>query len=275
MLTTKEAIDIRRSIRSFKTDPIPNEYFNELLNAARLAPSGCNAQPWRFKIVTEQAAKSEIAYAAYNQTFISRAPAVIVCCADINGYLEGTVSGIQDLGKIGAAENRIVDILLKRADQLKLYSIEQLGPQIAFNVAIAIEHIVLRALDFGLGTCWIRLFDVNKIRELFRWEENILPVTLLPIGYPTENPGPHRNFLGHFPDIILSEKEEVCSRKKECLVAMPGPRREFPREPRGRAEWARQRAAGQPPVSLMQSCVYFEDNRLMRLPGNIASAFMI
>lgn len=87
--------------------------------------------------------------------------------------------------------------------------------------------------------------------------------------------GPHRNFLGHFPDIILSEKEEVCSRKKECLVAMPGPRRESPREPRGRTEWARQRAAGQPPVSLMQSCVYFEDNRLMRLPGNIASAFMI
>jgi len=75
---------------------------------------------------------------------------------------------------------------------MKKHPIEQLGPQIAFNVAIAIEHIVLRALDFGLGTCWVRLFDVNKIRELFNWEENILPVTLLPIGYPTENPAPRK-----------------------------------------------------------------------------------
>ena len=192
MLTTKEAIDNRRSIRSFKPDPVPNEYFTELLNAARLAPSGCNAQPWRFKIVTGQAARSEIAFAAHNQTFISQAPAVFVCCADINEYIKGTVSGIQDLGKTGAAENRIVDILLKRAEQLKSYSIEQIGPQIAFNVAIAIEHIVLRALDFGLGTCWVRLFDVNKIRELFGWKENILPVTLLPVGYPAENPAPRK-----------------------------------------------------------------------------------
>jgi nitroreductase len=47
-------------------------------------------------------------------------------------------------------------------------------------------------LDFGLGTCWIRLFDVNKIGELFRWEENILPITLLPIGYPSEDPAPRK-----------------------------------------------------------------------------------
>jgi nitroreductase len=201
MLTTKEAIEKRRSIRRFKPDPIPNEYFDELLDAARLAPSGCNAQPWRFKIVIEQAAKSEIAHAAYNQNFIAKAPAVIVCCADINGYCEGTISGIQDLGKIGATENRIVDILSKRADKLKSSSAEQLGPQIAFNVAIAIEHIVLRALDFGLGTCWIRLFDVKKLKELFGWEENILPVTLLPIGFPDENPAPRKRL--RTTDILL------------------------------------------------------------------------
>jgi len=192
MLTTKEAIEKRRSIRRFKPDPIPNEYFDELLNAARLAPSGCNAQPWRFRIVTDHATKVQIAQAAFNQNFIAKAPAVIVCCADIDGYIKGTVSGVQDLGEIGATENRIVNILSKRADQLKSASVEQLGPQIAFNVAIAIEHIVLRALDFGLGTCWIRLFDAKKIRELFGWDENILPVTLLPIGFPDENPAPRK-----------------------------------------------------------------------------------
>ena len=201
MLTTKEAIEKRRSIRRFKPDPIPNEYFTELLNAARLAPSGCNPQPWRFRIVAEQATKSELARAAYDQTFIAEAPIVLVCCADISGYLGGTVSGIQDLGKIGAVEKRIVDILLKRADQLESCSIEQFGPQIAFNVAIAIEHIVLRALDFGLGTCWIRLFDGHKINDLFGWDENIFPVALLPIGYPEEDPAPRKRMK--IEDILI------------------------------------------------------------------------
>jgi nitroreductase len=53
MLTTKEAIEKRRSIRKFKQDPIPEKDLMEILNAARLAPSGCNAQPWRFKIVKD------------------------------------------------------------------------------------------------------------------------------------------------------------------------------------------------------------------------------
>jgi nitroreductase len=192
MLTTKEAIANRRSIRRFKPDPVPSEYFNELLDAARLAPSGCNAQPWRFRIVTEQATRSALALAAFNQTFIAQAPAVIVCCADCRGYLEGTVSGIQDLGKRDVVEKSIVDILVKRAEQLKSAPVEELGPQIAFNVAIAIEHIVLRALDFGLGTCWIRLFDKRKVNELFGWDGNIFPVALLPIGYPEKNPAPRK-----------------------------------------------------------------------------------
>ena len=201
MLTTKEAIEKRRSIRKFKPDPIPQEYFTELLNAARLAPSGCNAQPWRFRIVTEQAAKSGLARAAYDQNFIEEAPAVLVCCADISGYLEGTVSGIQDLGKIGAVENRIADILLKGAAQLQSYPIDQLGPQIAFNIAIAVEHIVLRALDFGLGTCWIRLFDASVVNNLFGWTENIFPVVLLPIGYPEEDPVPRKRMK--IEDILI------------------------------------------------------------------------
>ncbi len=192
MLTTKEAITNRRSIRKYTADPVPPEYFNELLDAARLAPSGCNAQPWRFKIVTEPEVKSAVAVAAHNQKFIAKAPAVIVCCADIQGYLDGTVSGIQDLGKNEAADKKVLAILSKWADQLPAHPPEQLAPQIAFNVAIAIEHIVLRALDFGLGTCWIRLFDVQKIRALFGWEETIVPVTLLPIGYPSEIPEPRK-----------------------------------------------------------------------------------
>ena len=129
----------------------------------------------------------------------------------------------------------------------------------------------------GESCCGISLNELEVIKSKYSISiDKYLIINDNKIDNKTKNEiGPRRNFLGHFPDIILSEKEEVCSRKKECLVAMPVPRSESPREPRGRAEWARQRAAGQPLVSLMQSCVYFEDNRLMRFRGNMALAFMI
>lgn len=201
MLTTQEAIEKRRSIRKYKPDPIPDEHLRELLNSARLAPSGCNAQPWRFKIVKEEGMKARLAEAAYGQTFISQAPVVIVCCADVQGYFDGTVSGAQDLGTIGAIEDRIVTILQGRAKNLQTIERNELGPRIAANVAIAIEHIVLRALDFGLGTCWIRLIDEQKVRELFGWSDNMYVVALLPIGYPAEFPEARKRLT--LNDIVL------------------------------------------------------------------------
>ncbi len=201
MLTTKEAIEKRRSIRKYKTDTIPSGHIEEILDSARLAPSGCNAQPWRFKIVTGADVKNRLAQSAFNQSFIASAPVVIVCCADIKGYLDGTVSGIQDLGKIGAVEDRIVSILKDKAKVLEKVSIDELGPRIAANVAIAIEHMVLRALDFGLGSCWVRLFDEEKIKEIFGWDDNLSVVALLPLGYPAESPEPRKRLA--LNDLII------------------------------------------------------------------------
>jgi nitroreductase len=192
MLTTKEAIQQRRSIRKFKPDPVHDDVISELLDAARLAPSGSNAQPWRFKIVRDKDTKEKLARTAYDQTFIGEAPVVFVCCADIGEYLNGVVSGLQDLGKIGAVEDRIVNIVLERTDRMKTLSFDQFGQRIAFNVAIAIEHIVLRAMDFGLGTCWVRLIDEQAIRAIFGWDDTISVVALLPIGYPDESPAPRK-----------------------------------------------------------------------------------
>ena len=192
MLTTKEAIEQRRSIRKFRQDSVPDKVISELLDAARLAPSGSNAQPWRFKIVKDNETKEKLVKAAYDQAFIAEAPAVIICCADIGGYLTGVVSGLQDLGRIGAVEDRIVNIVLERTDRMKKLSFDLFGQRIAFNVAIAIEHIVLRALDFGLGTCWVRLIDEQAIREILGWDETISVVALLPVGYPDESPAPRK-----------------------------------------------------------------------------------
>jgi nitroreductase len=188
MLTTKEAIEQRRSIRKYKPDQIPDGYITELLHSARLAPSGCNAQPWRFKIVREPDVKVKLAQAAHNQSFIAEAPVVIVCCADIQGYIDGSTSGAQDLGEIGAVEEEVVTTIKEKTEILKILGTADLGPRIAANVAIAIEHMVLRALDFGLGTCWVRLIDEPRIREIFGWDDNIYVVALLPMGFPAESP---------------------------------------------------------------------------------------
>jgi nitroreductase len=136
--------------------------------------------------------KLKLAQAAHHQLFIAEAPVVLVCCVDIHGFLDGSVSGAQDLGKIGAIEGRIVQILMDRSGQYEMIDAEQLFPRIAFNLAIAIEHIALRALDFGLGTCWVRLLDEVAVKTIFGWGENISVTALLPIGYPNESPAPRK-----------------------------------------------------------------------------------
>jgi len=201
MLTTKEAIERRRSIRKFKDKEIPDEHIVELIKSARLAPSGCNAQPWRFKIVKDDETRQKLAEAAHKQSFIAQAPIIIVCCADISDYITGSASGIHDLGKIGAVEDEIVNIICKSVNEMEKMSISEISPRIAANVAIAIEHIVLRALDFNLGTCWIRALEEDKVRDIFDWNENIYPVALLPLGYPDEAPAPRKRLK--IEDIII------------------------------------------------------------------------
>lgn len=192
LLNTKEAIEKRRSIRKFKSNDIADKTIMALLESARLAPSGCNAQPWRFKIVRDEETKKKLQDLSYHQKFITQAPVVLVVCADVQGYLDGRTSGVQDLGEIGVFDNEICEILHEKTKQKSEMSIEVLRKSVAFNVAIAVEHIALRALDFGLGTCWMKLIEEKSIQKLFGWNENIYPVALLPIGYPSENPKPRK-----------------------------------------------------------------------------------
>jgi len=191
-LSTHEAIAQRRSIRKFKSDPIDDEVIRELLEAARLAPSGCNSQPWRFKIVRDTETKQQLQKLAFDQKFVSQAPVVLVVCVDVLGYLEGRVSGVQDMGEIGAFTGDICEVLNKATQAKSKMGIEAISASVAFNAAIAIEHIALRALDFGLGTCWMRLINEKAIRELFGWENHITPLALLPIGHPDETPAPRK-----------------------------------------------------------------------------------
>ena len=86
MLTVQEAIQQRRSIRKFRDEPVPTEMINELLEAARLAPSASNRQPWRFIVVTDPKERARLRQICWDQAFIEQAPVVFVCCADLTSY---------------------------------------------------------------------------------------------------------------------------------------------------------------------------------------------
>jgi nitroreductase len=191
-MTVRDAIAARRSVRKFTAEPVSDATMLELLEAARLAPSGSNAQPCRFKVVRDAGTKAELARAANGQSFLSEAPVLLVCCVDIQGYIDGTKATLQDLSDSGGIGEEMLNSMRGRAEAMQRNPRDLLCAQVAFNMGIAGEHIVLRALDFGLATCWVRAFDEKRIRELFGWGENIHVVALLPVGHPADTPPPRK-----------------------------------------------------------------------------------
>ncbi len=159
-----EAIQKRRSIRKFKPDPIPEEHLERVLEAARLAPSAGNRQPWRFVVVREKETRLRLAELADNQFFVGGAPTVIAAFGDP----EDSPGGY-------------------RRDPMIAYKQDPM---------IAVEHMCLEAVELGLGTCWIGPaspnYDVEEIKRLLEVPERMYMICLLPMGYPDQDPPPRR-----------------------------------------------------------------------------------
>ena len=135
--------------------------------------------------MTEQLKKDEIVKAANNQKFISSAPVIIICCANINDYKYNSMSGVNELKESDYIDDGLYLTLQNRIDNIQIgNSINE----IAFNVAIAVEHMVLRAVEFGIGSCWIGFVDNQAVRKLFNFDKNLVIVSLLALGYPDEEP---------------------------------------------------------------------------------------
>lgn len=149
----------RRSIRVFQSREIPSETVDELIDAARWAPSAGNIQPWEFIIVRKPETKKMLAEAALEQTFIEEAPVVIVVCANENRSSQGY--GVR--GKT-------------------LYCLQ--------DTAAAIQNIHLAAYALGLGTCWVGAFREEEARKILKIPSGIRPVAIIPVGYPAEKPAP-------------------------------------------------------------------------------------
>ena len=163
------AIKMRRSIRHYKDKPVEKEKIDRVLEAGRLAPSAGNLQEWKFVVVRNKRTREKLAIATYNQKFVKEASVLIVACATITDYV---------------------------------MECRQLAYPI--DVAIAVNHITLKAVEEGLGTCWVGSFDEEEVKKILSIPDNIRIVTLLTIGYPKYVPGPRKRKRKE--EIVVYEK---------------------------------------------------------------------
>ncbi len=139
-----EAIRKRKSVRAYAPTPVPREKLERVLEAARLAPSAENRQPWYFVVVTDPEKRKRIARSGVFAGFLAESPVVIVGCGD----------------RKASPKWHVVD------------------------VAIAMQNMVLAATAEGLGTCWVGSFDEGVVRRLLKIPERFKVIALLALGYP-------------------------------------------------------------------------------------------
>jgi nitroreductase len=194
MLTLEEAIRQRRSIRKFKPDPLPEQAVGRILEAARLAPSGSNRQPWRFLVATDADEKRQLKEICMGQAFIQEAPVVFVCCVDLTAYAHANRKAReQEFARYGVLETlsgRVSDptFRAKMLDQPDPDRETAVRSGTA-NAYIAVEHMVLMATALGLGSCWVgALGEEGAINRLFGLPAHVVPVVVLPVGYPAVVP---------------------------------------------------------------------------------------
>ncbi len=183
-----EAIAARRSIRRYSSRPVSEGLIRQILEAGRLAPSASNLQTWKFKVVTEPHIRKALREAAYDQRFVEEAPVVIVACADLVA-LGDRLKRTLELLRAGA---------VKPSAGMILWYVRQRGSKeeargflhAVINVTIAVQNMVLAATSLGLGTCWVRAFEEEKVAKVLRLPPEYPPIFLLPLGYPAESPRP-------------------------------------------------------------------------------------
>jgi nitroreductase len=141
-----EVIQKRKSVRSYEPTPVSVEKLRKVLEAARLAPSAGNIQPWHFIVVIDEDKRRKIARGCMFGRFLAESPVVIVGCSD------------------------------QRASP----------SWHAIDTCIAMENLVLAATGEGLGTCWIGAFNEKKIKEMLKIPSHLKVAALLALGYTRE-----------------------------------------------------------------------------------------
>lgn len=160
-----EAIEKRRSVRVYQDKPIPEEKLKKILEAARLAPSARNCQDYQLVVVKNEKIRNKIASEATSESFIGAASVIVVAVALDPEYI--MPGGI---------------------------------PAHPVDIAIAVDHMTLVAVEEGLASCWIGAFNQGRIKEILGIPDRYIVVVLLSLGYPAESPG--RKFRKPLKEII-------------------------------------------------------------------------
>ncbi len=154
-----EAINTRRSVRSYTKELITEEELNSLLKAAVRAPSAGNRQTWRFVVVRDTGTIEKLyraaSYSSQDQTFVKKAALVIVVCADLDTYKRSSVP--------------------YRERGIDLFCIQE--------TAAATQNLLLAAHALGLGACWVSLFDEEQVGEALNLPDGVRPLVLIPTGH--------------------------------------------------------------------------------------------
>jgi nitroreductase len=149
-----DLIQRRYSVRSYQSTPVEETKLAQVLEAARLAPTAANRQPFQLIVARVKGRESEL-QRVYGRRWFIQAPVVICAC------------GLPDQGWVRATDG--VNYMM-------------------VDVAIALDHLILAATSLGLGTCWIGAFDPVAARQVFSLPAGVEPIALTPLGYPAGQP---------------------------------------------------------------------------------------
>jgi len=158
----------RRSVRKYLARPVGREKILSCLESARVAPSACNKQPWRFMVVDDPRKKEGVCRAAFRfppafNAFALQAPVIIVVIADVDFMTHQIFGGIQGV------------------------------PYYLLDIGAAIENFMLQAVSEGLGTCWLGWFDERAVKIFLKLSPKKKIVSLLTLGYPADGSLPEKS----------------------------------------------------------------------------------
>src|SRR6056297_772187 len=168
-----DLIQKRASIRNFSDKNIPDDVIDYIIEAGRMSPSGGNEQPWKFGIITDKNLIKKISKAAYNQTWIQKAQLLIVLCTRI-------VADHKDGRNIQMKRFPEINEKLMNLDK-ELYSKLNLEEH---QTKIPGTHMVLAAIEHGIGSTWISYFEVEKVSKLLNIKNGYFPSEIIAFGYP-------------------------------------------------------------------------------------------
>lgn len=181
-----DIIKTRRSIRKYKPEDVPDEYIEKMLEAARWAPSAVNGQPWRFLVVRDKEIKKKMG--KYIKSYLV-----------INRHV---------------SEAPVIIAICSKDKSYKWASLD---------CAMASQNIMLEAHSLGLGSCFIGVFNENKIKELLGMPDKMGIVGLITVGYPDgEAEAPPRLELDEiaFYDAYRKNKSSVSKLPRSGILSL-------------------------------------------------------